>query len=111
MILVSSFKITGLNDLQKQFEELKRSAEEIDNTESIRFGKLFNTDFMRKHTRFSSIDELFASGGFNVENYIELDSIPNDKIDDHIAATTIFKSWEEMLGQAGEEYVIKNLGL
>lgn len=46
------------NDPKKRLDKLIKNAEAIDGVNKITFDELFNTDFMKKHTRFSSTDEL-----------------------------------------------------
>jgi hypothetical protein len=57
-----SFKITGLDDLQKQFKKMENGAKELKRTKEIPFDKLFTTSFMQKYTTFSTFDELLDNG-------------------------------------------------
>lgn len=65
---------------------------------------------MRKHTPFRSLDALLEAGGFHAADNDEFDTIPRNELDTHIAKVTTFNSWEDMLGEATEEYVMKQLG-
>lgn len=108
---MSSFKITGLDKLEKQLKQMEKGAKELSNTTHISFGELFSTSFMRKYTSFSSMDELLDAGGFKVESQEDFEAIPDIEFDKHIAAYTKFKNWDEMLSEATSQYVIKKLGL
>ena len=66
---------------------------------------------MRKYTSFSTLDELFAAGGFKVESQEDFEAIPEDEFDKHIASSTKFKNWEDMLGEATSQYAVQKLGL
>lgn len=107
---MSGFKITGLDKLQKQLKEMERSAKELSGTKEVPFSDLFTTSFMRRYTPFSTFDELLEAGGFHADTTEEFAAIPDAPFDAHIAATTRFKSWEEMLSTAQEQYITKKLG-
>lgn len=106
---MAKFEVDGFDDLQKELKRMQRNVEELAETKEISFGKLFNKKFMAKHTRFRDIDELFKAGGFKVESEDDFDKISEEKLDNHIAATTEFSSWEEMMYEAYEEYASKKL--
>lgn len=108
---MSSFKISGLDKLEKQLKQMEKGAQELSKTTHVSFGELFTSSFMRKYTSFSSMDELLDAGGFNVNSKEDFENIPDKEFDEHIAATTRFKNWEDMLGEATTQYVAKRLGL
>lgn len=107
---MASFKITGLDKLEKQLKQLEKGAKELGKTKHVSFGELFPTSFMRKYTSFSSMDELFGAGGFKVESQRDFEAILDAEFDKHIAATTKFTCWEDMLGEATSQYAAKKLG-
>ena len=45
-----------------------------------------------------------------LESQEDFESIPENELDSHIASTTKFKSWENMLSEATSQYAIKKLG-
>lgn len=106
----SSIKIKGLDKLEKQLKQMEKGAKELSRTKQVSFGELFTASFMRKYTPFSSLDELLQAGGFKVESQEDFETIPDAKLDKHIAATTRFKSWEDMLSEATTQYAAKKLG-
>lgn len=107
---MSSFKITGLDKLEKQLKQMEKGAKELSETKHVSFGELFPASFMRKYTSFSSMDELLDAGSFKVESQEDFEAIPDAEFDKHIAANTRFKSWEDMLGEATSQYAAKKLG-
>ncbi len=107
---MSSFKITGLDKLEKQLKQMEKGAKELSRTKNVAFGELFPTSFMRRYTSFSSMDELLEAGGFHVESQEDFEAIPDEPFDEHIAATTKFSTWEDMLGEATSQYAAKKLG-
>lgn len=106
----SSIKIKGLDKLEKQLKQMQKGARELERTKQVSFGELFTASFMKKYTSFSTMDELLKAGGFNVESQEDFEAIPDAEFDKHIAATTKFKNWEEMLNEATSHYVSKKLG-
>ena len=107
---MSSIKIKGLDKLEKQLKQMEKGAKELSRTKRVSFDELFTTSFMRKHTSFSSMDELLKAGGFNVESQADFEAIPEAEFNKHIVATTKFKNWDEMLGEATSQYAAKKLG-
>ncbi len=83
---------------------LSRAKEKNGIEERTLIGELFPDTFMKEHTRFSSIEELFESGSF-----VSLNQTPSDEdIDGHVFITTDFNSWEEMADAAAKEYCAKD---
>lgn len=105
-----SVKITGLDKLQKQLKKMEKGAKELEKTTSVSFGELFTTSFMRKHTKFSSFDDLLSAGGFEVNSSEDFEAIPDDVFDNYISSCTKFSSWKNMLDEATSEYALKKLG-
>ena len=106
-----SFKIDGLDDLQKQLKKMEKGARELSETKQVSFGELFTASFMRKYTPFSSLDDFLTAGGFKAESQEDFEAIPDSELDKYIATTTNFNSWDDMLGEATTQYVSKKLGL
>ena len=107
---MSSFKIKGLDKLEKQLKQMEQDAKELSKTKHVSFGELFPASFMRKYTSYSSMNELFDAGGFKVESKKDFEAIPDVEFDKHIAKSTRFKSWKDMLGEATSQYTAKKLG-
>lgn len=108
--MMGSMKFDGFDGLKKQLEQMQRAAQELDGTHEIPFSELFTPAFMHKYTIFSSFDELLEAGNFHAETSEEFEAIPDEPFDKHIAATTRFATWEDMLEKATELYVTKKLG-
>lgn len=71
--------------------------------EHITIYELFPDSFIKEHTQFSSIEELFENGGFT---FIPEGAAAADEedLDGHIFITTDYCSWEEMADAAAREY-------
>lgn len=106
-----SFKITGLDKLQKKLNNLQRNAEALDGEHQVPFSELFNSSFMQRYTNFASIEALIDAGGFKVETPEDFKAIPDDDWEKHIAKTTNFSNWQEMMNEAASEWAKNQLGL
>lgn len=87
-------KITGFDKLKEQ----------------VPFDELFTSSFMKEHTPFSSIDELFSAGGFSIKSFEDFKAVSESVLNKHIAATTKFNTWQEFANEAGVKYAAKKLG-
>jgi len=105
------FEITGLDDFQERLDDLQRKAEALNGEHQVPFSELFNSDFMHQHTDFESIEALIEAGGFKVETMDDFKAIPDQEWDEHIAQTTMFANWQEMVNEAGAEWAKKQLGI
>lgn len=105
-----SFKIKGLDKLEKRLKEMEKGARELADKEQIPFSDLFTDSFMAKYTNFSTFEELLSEGGFTVNSQSDFESIPEDELDIHISKTTAFSSWKDMLEKATTDYCSKKLG-
>lgn len=106
-----SFKVSGFDELEKQLKKMADGAEELSKTEFIPFSELFTPSFMRKCSSFSSFDDFLSAGNFNVDTQEDFEAIPEDLLNTHIASVTSFKSWDDMLQEATNQYISKKLGL
>ncbi|EKS4345153.1 hypothetical protein QB607_003157 [Clostridium botulinum] len=105
----NGIEITGLDDLIKDFEHMENQGEKLNGEDDIPFDALFNKHFMIKYTSFDNFDLFLKEGGFEAETSEDFEDIPEEKLDVYIEKKTKFKSWSEMLEQAGEEYIKKKM--
>ena len=106
---MTGFEFSGFDDLQQELEQMQQAVEDLGEERSVTFEELFTEVFMEEYTNYSSIDELLEAGGFHAETNEEFDAIPEEELDAHIAKTTNFDSWEEMLSQATGQYISDQL--
>ena len=106
-----TFKITGLKEFQKKLEDLERKANALHGEHEVPFTKLFNASFMQRYTNYATMEALIEAGGFKVETTDDFKAIPDQEWDEHIAKTTRFANWQEMMEQASAEWAKKQLGL
>lgn len=107
---MAGFKISGLDDLQRDLRRMQQNARRLEGKHEVSFDKLFTRSFMLTHTNYSSLDDLLEAGGFRAATNEEFEAIPEEKLDAHIAKCTNFNSWEDMLGEATEQYITDQLG-
>lgn len=98
------FKIDGLDDLQKDLKQLERNARSIGQRRSIDLYKLLSNRFLRRHTKFSSLDQLFDESPLDVKTQKDLDTLNEQELDEFIRKSTKFRSWEDILDNALGEW-------
>lgn len=97
-----------MKELQKQLKQMQNAAKDLDGNKQIPINELFTDSFLRKHTTFSTFEEFENQEIF--DKYPTLEEIPDEEMDQFVSAKTKFSSWEEMLGEATSEYVLKKMG-
>jgi hypothetical protein len=105
-----NFEINGLDEIQKTLNDMQRKAEALNGEHKVSFSELFTTSFMQDNTNFATIDALIEAGGFKVETMDDFKAIPDELWDEHIAKTTKFANWHEMMEEAGAEWAKTQLG-
>lgn len=106
-----SFKITGFDDLTKNLNQMQDKLKQLEGTNRVPFGEIFNASFMSRYTRFSSIDEMFEAGGFQVDSEEDFQKIQEAELDAFVKSSTRFSAWKEMQEKASQEWVSMKLGL
>jgi len=105
-----SIKIKGFDKLQKTLNGMKKKAKDLDGTHEVSLDDLFPESFMREFTDVPNIDDFFSRGDFKLESQLDLDSIPEHKLDELAGGYTRFPTWKEMLNKAGVEWSKRKLG-
>ncbi|WP_455257699.1 hypothetical protein [Peptoniphilus asaccharolyticus] len=101
-----SFKITGLNELKKSFENLEKSISDLEG--QYDFDEIFNSKFMKTHTNHDSIYSFFEAHNIPTSQD-EFEAFSDEKLDKIIQENTKFNSWENMYDYALEEFVDSKL--
>jgi hypothetical protein len=84
----------------------RRKVEALSGARNVPFTELMPDDFIRQHTDFQTLQEMFDAS--RVEDASE---IGGEEFSKFVASRTRFASWEEMLKAAGVEYSRRKLGL
>lgn len=95
----------SIKELKKMQENLKN----MDGERSYSFKEIFNDDFMKEHTKFSSISDFLESSGLDFSSQEAFRNVDITKLDAYIAENSDFSSWEEMKSAAGTFLVKRNL--
>ena len=107
---MAGLQFSGLNDLRRELETMSRRAEELDGTHEVSLNDLLTRSFMRKHSRFSSFEKFLDASPFTVETPEDFEAIPDAEMDAYVSSVTDFDSWEDMLGEATQEYISRKMG-
>jgi len=103
-------ELKGFKELEKNLKDLQIKAQKVDGTSNVPISELFPSSFLIKHSKFSSIDELFPSNGFTISSQEDFERIHQNELDKFIKNNTDFNDWEEMLNAAVEDWTNKKLG-
>jgi hypothetical protein len=102
-------ELKGFKELEKNFKDLQRKAQEINGTNNVTFSELFSSSFLSMHSKFSSIDELFSASSFKISSQDDFEKIPQIELDNFIKNNTDFNDWEEMFNAAFADWTKKKL--
>jgi hypothetical protein len=72
---------------------------------------VFPPAFVQRHTEFESFEAFMRASEWDVSSREEFAAIPQAEFDAYVAEHSSFADWEEMLGQAGEAWMARQLGL
>ncbi len=82
--------------------EFKRKLQEISKPKTISLPELMPPEFMRTHTKFQDIQEMFDKSDFaDVQEEEVIEILKSEAWNDYVRTHTRFSSWEEMLKAAG----------
>lgn len=101
-------EVSGLDETKRNLEDLQREIETAER-KGIPLAELLATDFLRKHTDFESLEDMFQASGFVVKSGQDFEKIPASEWDNFVRSHTRFSSWEELLRAASEEWVSRKL--
>ncbi len=86
-------------------KELQGQKTMIEDPNHVSFDVLFNDAFMSKHsTSVKSFEEFLEKGNFQVRSQEDVDNIPDELFDRHVARETDFADWKSMFDTATSEY-------
>jgi len=94
-------KKSDFSALQKLSENLKKA----ESKQNVPLADLLNDSFIQSKTPFSNLNELFEKAGFKVETKGDFEAIPDEAINRFIFENSKYKTFQEMLGAAGVEYM------
>ena len=87
-------------DINFDFKELDKKLDSLSG--NVPVDELLNSSFMRKYTQFQTAQEFADSSSFD---FSDIESIDSNDLDKYVSAHSKFSSWQEMLNQAGVEWI------
>jgi len=100
----------GFGDVSSIVDELHDRASAL-SEDADALAAVFPPSFMQRHTDAESFERFVEESEWTVSSREEFAAIPQREFDDYVADRTSFGDFEEMLGQAGEEGMARQLGL
>ncbi|NDL68489.1 hypothetical protein [Anaerotalea alkaliphila] len=100
---MAKMKIKGLKELEKTLKDIEKKVNKSFNS-GVSVDVLFSESFMNRYSDFSSFSEFLQSGSFEVNSQEDLEALDDEKINEHVRATTKFSSWQKMIDAATEIY-------
>ncbi|AMR10698.1 MULTISPECIES: hypothetical protein [Bacillus] len=100
----------GFKEFDRKLKKMQQKASELEKGQELQLNELFTDSFMKKNTKFSSLDEMLDKSPFTIETQQDFESIPDDLWDDFVRENSKFFNWEEMQQEAANIYVAKQLG-
>ena len=61
----------------------------------VTFENLFNPDFLKNNSKFTSMDDMIWRSGFGIMNLLEVENVNQDKWNAYIAGNTDCSTWLE----------------
>ncbi len=101
----------GVDRFKQRLRELERRAAALSGLDRVPASELFTAEFMRRHTDFTTFDEMVAGTGYGVESLSDVDRVHEARWDAVVRHRTGFGSWAEMRRLAEESWVRRELGL
>ena len=87
---MSSIKMNGFDELQRELRDLSRKVAKLNGTHSVPIIELLTPTFVSKHTRFANMEEMFRASGFRLETHEDFTAIPDDEWDEFIRSASSF---------------------
>ncbi|MBB3112000.1 hypothetical protein FHS18_004068 [Paenibacillus phyllosphaerae] len=91
----------SFDDLLMELQGQKTVQEDPNN---VSLDKLFNESFMSQHSSHSSFEAFVEKGNFQVKVREDINNIPDELFDRHVARETDFADWDAMLAAATTAY-------
>jgi len=100
------FSITGFDDLDRKLQTLQRKLQALDATHEVSFNELFPDEFVRRHTRFTTLQEMIDASGIETP-----DEIGGPGWNEYVATNSSLEGWDEVKSLAGSEWARKQLSI
>lgn len=102
-------EVKGLENVKESLDNLAEKAKELSGKHNIPLNELLSKKFLLKHTKYSTIEEMYNASGLKLEGKEDLSSMP--EWDDFIHSVSKFDNWQEMLDEAVKDITKEKLGI
>jgi len=102
-------QVQGLEGLETRVSDALERIGELQAGTRVSSEAFFSDPFMREHTEYDSFAEFCHDGPWPAAEGDPLGELPAGVLDEHVAATTEFESWEAMKTCAAEEEIVMEL--
>jgi len=99
-------QVAGLEDLEERIRKAVERIGELQAGTRVNSDEFFSEQFMRAHTEFDSFAAFCAQSPWPLDGASDVQDAPRDQLNEYIAATTEFETWEGMKTLAAEEEII-----
>lgn len=77
----------------------------------VAFENLFNPDFLKENSKFTSMDDMIWRSGFGIMNLLEVENVNQEKWNEYIAKNSECATWHEFGKLAMVAWMKKTLEL
>ena len=102
-------QVAGLEDLQDRVGTALDRIGELQAGTRVQSDAFFSHPFMDDHTEFGSFAAFCEQSPWVLDNRSDIQNVPREQLNDYVATTTDFKSWEGMKTQTAEEEIIDQI--
>jgi len=102
-------QVAGLEDLEERVGNALARIGELQAGTSVQSDAFFSRPFMRDHTEFDSFAAFCTQSPWALDDVSDVQDVSRDQLNEYIAATTDFETWEEMKTQAAEDAIIDQI--
>lgn len=102
-------QVAGLEELDERVETaLDRIAEFRAGTQ-VDSDAFFSDQFMVEHTSYETFDAFCAQSPWDLRARNDVLGVSRDRLDEYVADSTDFESWEEMKTRAAEVHIVDQI--
>lgn len=94
----------GFDNVIRRLNRISDNAKQLEGVNSVKVEDLMPPQYIVGQTKFSSVEEFMVAGGITAQEQLEM-----PEWDQFVAKETKFDSWEEMVKDAGSQWVEKKL--
>jgi len=102
-------QVAGLEDLEERIGKALDRIGELQAGTRVQSDTFFSQPFMRDHTEFDSFAAFCHQSPWPLDDVSDVQDVSRDQLNEYIAATTDFETWEGMKTQAAEEEIIDQI--